>query len=585
MDHTQFFQNSILDFYFSIGRVSIRKTDIEHYRLLTVLMTKFDKIVFYVKNSIGEEMESPYIKYFDLLYKLILFSRDITNGLGERTLSHMMLFIWYKYFPVHAITILNIFPQWSHDKNSVGSWRDIPDFCVFVKHFAGESCPLIDICIGLMNHQLDLDSRIVDCSDLSLVSKWIPRETSKKVGWMYARFVIQWFQSMNGKDYFKANNNDPDWNQDKFQKKLDSCKRLYRHTVQKVCTKLDIIESKQCQRKWDLINPDNVSKTTLMRQQNAFLNIYCSGNTRLKSEFFNDRINCKNKFTIFYENRKKKSETNIENRDKLYKKGIYSKKHFGIHLGSIVKNVLETKSVNPNYYHIPLWRQVHTSIQKSMHRILPMIDLTAYKHSCFHDSIGISCMLAQTSSIDSRMIAYHNNTPSWIKLQDLDNELDNIQYARDLQSMFSRIVQLSIDNNDNNDNTEHNIIRAFEMICKGFIETNTPTIEVSKMICIVLSPFNGLQQLSQNHADITTLFHNAGYDCAPHIVYWNMAGKVTIDSGLWSIHSLKEMQNCTLLAGGSSTILRHISSFNTTDWTSINSYDFLEKLLEKYVSL
>jgi hypothetical protein len=61
-----------------------------------------------------------------------------------------------------------------------------------------------------------------------------------------------------------------------------------------------------------------------------------------------------------------------------------------------------------------------------------------------------------------------------------------------------------------------------------------------------------------------------------------MSGKVTMDSGLWSIHPL---ENCTLLAGGSSTILRHLSSLKGDDWTSLNSYQFLEKILEKYISL
>jgi len=573
MDHTQFFQNSILDFYFSIGRVSLRKTDVEQYRRLTVLMTKFDKIVFYLKNAIGDETDSPYIKYFDLLYKLILFSRDITNGLGERTLSHMMIFIWYKYFPVHSMTILNIFPQWSSHKNSIGSWRDIPEFCTFIKHFAGESCPLIDTCIALMNHQLDLDTR----GDSSLVSKWIPRESSKKFGWMYDRFVIQWFQSINGKNYFKRCKDEKD-----FAEKLKSCKRLYRHTVQRICKPLDVVETKQCQGKWSQLNPKNVSTTTLMRQKNAFLNVYSSGKSRPKSEHIDDRIYCKNNFTSFYENK------SVINKQHQFKEKAYSKKHFGIHLGTIVKDILETKVFDSNYYPVRLWKQV--SLASPSHQILPIIDLTAYQTPCFHDSVGIACMLAQTSFIESRIIAY-DSTPQWVKLSDLHSdsyytgdELDSLQYARSLQNRISHIVQLSTEKNGGNvhgtTNTERNMVRVFEMILKGFVETKIPPLQ--DMICIVLSPFDGLQRLSQEHKVITEMFHNAGYDTVPHIVYWNMSGKVTMDSGLWSIHPL---ENCTLLAGGSSTILRHLSSLKGDDWTLLNSYQFLEKILEKYISL
>ena len=91
-------KTKIIFFYFGLTR----KYKIEDLESLSEIL---DNILYLIKTSLCECDDTleinHYISYFILLYKLIVYTRDINEGKGERDLSYMMIEVWYKYFPIY----------------------------------------------------------------------------------------------------------------------------------------------------------------------------------------------------------------------------------------------------------------------------------------------------------------------------------------------------------------------------------------------------------------------------------------------------------------------------------------------------
>ena len=118
-----------------------------------------------VKSFYTNEMLSEHIQYMIYLYKMIGYTRDVYYGKGEQDLTYMMIYVWYQYFPLPALHMLNMLPHFldieSKENLPYGSWKDMGRFCKFVRHFSklGDKDPLIEHAIGLLNHQIDVDFR------------------------------------------------------------------------------------------------------------------------------------------------------------------------------------------------------------------------------------------------------------------------------------------------------------------------------------------------------------------------------------------------------------------------------------------
>ena len=81
--------------------------------------------------------------------------------------------------------------------------------------------------------------------------------------------------------------------------------------------------------------------------------------------------------------------------------------------------------------------------------------------------------------------------------------------------------------------------------------------------------------------EILPMFRDAGFPDPPHMVYWNMSG----GNDVWSVHnpstsaSETSGSSYTLLAGGSSTILRFLIHLQKAeDWKQLTSFDLLKFL-------
>jgi hypothetical protein len=93
------------------------------------------------------------------LYKMIGHTRDIVDGKGECTLTYMMIFTWYEFYPELAMFALKCLVDLG-DKSihQYGSWKDIKYFCQYCKNRGVfENHELIEYAIELTNAQLKSD--------------------------------------------------------------------------------------------------------------------------------------------------------------------------------------------------------------------------------------------------------------------------------------------------------------------------------------------------------------------------------------------------------------------------------------------
>jgi hypothetical protein len=155
--------------------------------------------------------------YESLLRRIVIHTRNIQNGKGERTVFYVCVFEWFSYNQDQAIDIIDYLVYKSayietsnveytkEERDEInrrtsefkhtpyGSWRDIRAIAEYVYQTENADHPLIQYCILLMNHQLTKDyfNFRIDSGIISNVVKWIPRERSKWK-WMFDALVEKW---------------------------------------------------------------------------------------------------------------------------------------------------------------------------------------------------------------------------------------------------------------------------------------------------------------------------------------------------------------------------------------------------------
>jgi hypothetical protein len=229
------------------------------------------------------------------LYKIIGKTRDINGGKGEYTLSYMMILVWHKHYPELALSALQFFVMDPYDIDSsldshepYGSWKDMKYLCKYILDSGGNmQHPLITSCIQGINYTLRLDDKAY-CAppdeeskkNLTLASKWIPREGSTKFGFLYDALATNYFPQ-----YMASVNYVSEANRALTRKKaLDKCRAHYRLLCSKLNRHLDTVQIKQTTKNWASINHAKTTSITLAKQRKALLNQKGSENP--------DRVQC-----------------------------------------------------------------------------------------------------------------------------------------------------------------------------------------------------------------------------------------------------------------------------------------------------
>ena len=152
----------------------------------------------YVK---GDEVT---IAYLTIMYRMIVYTRDIIDGKGEYTLTYMMIYIWHDYYPELAQFALKcLFYLEKNDSHPYGSWKDIKKFCQYCfnkdtphQMYNNNHHPLVYDAIQLLNDQIRKDKENMDnqLTTISLAAKWAPREKSS-YSWLFKLLAHNYFSN------------------------------------------------------------------------------------------------------------------------------------------------------------------------------------------------------------------------------------------------------------------------------------------------------------------------------------------------------------------------------------------------------
>ena len=396
-------QEKIVQFHSQIVRTDIINIQKLSIKLTEILQTIIDS---YNEHIINKEY---YIELLTIMYKMIGSTRDIIIGKGEYTLSYMMIYTWYGFFPELAKYALLLFVKPSSNTiHPYGSWKDIKYFCQYCKIQNNNHLhPLIHYAIQITNEQLSEDLNNKSFCNIqisySLVSKWIPREKSK-FGWLFkelaTNFFDYYFTNIPVNSYIKA-----------------SLKAFtnYRKIISYLNNEIKTIQVNQCKNQWSKINPINVTSNTFQKQKYALLN-----NNLIQDSNSNtlDRIICAEKFKIYLQ----------DNSDSIPSKVILLN-DFTKNALDIIKNKKENYLISNQQMIINSQWKNYTKNINTFHNIIPIID-TSFSFSMNNDSlyaaISLGILISEKTTFSKRILTL-DAIPSWINLESCTNYIEMVE--------------------------------------------------------------------------------------------------------------------------------------------------------------
>jgi len=514
---------------------------------LVTLENQLNDLLFSLKGYLFiveyQEEKNKYLNLLSYLFKLIAYTRDIYDGKGERDLTYTMITVWYKHFPKLAMYIFEqICSSYSTNTNTTfGSWKDAKYLCQYIKKNTKllseekqEKC--IQDIIQIMNNQLHID--FIHQNNLSLISKWIPREKSK-FGWLYESLAKNWNE--------KFEKPDPNPNTSPYQ----SYKK-YRKIVSSLNQKLNTTQIKQCERKSNEIDYYHVSLITKHKNEYYFLQNPTNTKTQNKTQNPKPILN----YDI--------GELCREH---------YPEKSANILLwGKIRENILSTKSNQKKYF-------------------LPILDMTSKN---VEDGIAISILLSEISEITNRILTYDQKQAIWISLE---NTLSLYEKKRQIKNhtIMSELPVTDKPRNTVPDNKKQKYsIIAIEYIINSIIETKLPLEQIEDMYLVFISDFQRLEEETKeldHHSLIQKTFRENGIAKIPKIIYWNISTEI-----VRILPCSPTTPNVYFLAGTASSNFHHLFEFSnhgqnnpesesestTIPINPINPFSYYKKVLNQH---
>jgi hypothetical protein len=407
----------------------------------------------------------------------------------------MMIYVWYDFFPelaFHALASLN---DDTNNTHPYGSWKDIKYFCNYYKDKTGnEEHFLIKECIKLINYQLLIDY-YSENKNISLLAKWIPREKSKKFGWLFSYLAYDFFNHyiQTAKSLYSIIN---------AKKK---CKADYRKIISYLNKKLETLEIKLCEKKWSTIQFEKVSSIALNKQKKAFLN--------KKNEPTEDRKICEVNFQNFILNSKNNiSKINVNQ----IGMNDFTKSAFSI-LNELKKNngiyseklELEKELLNMQ------WKE-HSFQTNSLGNIIPIIDLSSSMvGEPMNTGIALGIRVAEKSTLGKRVIIL-SNTPKWLNLEDKTTFLECVD----------EVMKNEIEINSN-------LYAVFDLLLETIVEVKMSLENICNLSIVIFSDMqidsvNSIyktsiyEKISEKYKNIGLLLYKIPLK-VPTILFWNLS--------------------------------------------------------------
>ena len=490
-----------------------------------------------------------------IMFKLLAQTRDIICGKGEYALFYVMLLEWAKidfgFFEYVIETLVYDVEGEGGDKNSrqhpLGSWKDMKYFLTYVKgqmlngSMENETenkknsdlyTRFVDKVVHLINQQLRIDAQELqnNGSRFSLVARWIPREKSKKFGWLYYYLAMSYSQHQIPHDTTHPS----------YERAVNRAFMVYRKIISALNKKLDTTQVKQCDGKWAEINFDNVTSITMHKQTNSFLNLKKNGKTT-RCENDEDRDDCKNNYEEYLRNV-------VDGKSKIKGKRV-----------SIIDFV--KSAVHCITKCLPCESPVITTLNEqwksnstqngNLGNFIAMADVSGsmMEDNCnpLHSAIGLSIRVAEKSILGQRVMTF-SERPTWVQL----GVQDSVTFVKQVSKLRTSSWGMTT-----------NFYLALDLIREGIEDNKLPREVAENLVLVVFSDMQ-MSNASASMCDLSareTLFENMkqmfakmgerlyGEPCkAPHIVFWNLR-KTT------GFPSLSTDQNVSMLSGFSPALL------------------------------
>ena len=474
-------------------------------------------------------------KHLTVLYKLNGQTRDIVEGKGEYYLSYMMIYVWYKFFPELAKFALKCFVD-IPSSHQYGSWKDMKYFCKYCKEKDGITHPLIDYSVKLLNARLKLDSLVTVDTELSLVSKWIPREKTE----------FAWLFELLSRDYF------PEYlvsvtttNNNKEVQAILKCKMNYRKLVSGLNKRIDTVQIKQCGLDWTSIDFNKVTSVSLSKQKKAFLNIKKNGEVRFPMS--EDRNSCAKHFS----DRIKKAASN----EGLEMKGArVSMESFTT---QAINLILSPSSIEVDLLNSQ-WRN-NSAQTGALGKMIAMVDVSgSMKGDPMNVAIALGIRIAEKSILGKRMLTFHS-VPTWVNLDPYPTFVSQVE----------TVVKAPWGMNTN-------FQAALDLILSACVSKSLTPIEVEDMVLVILSD---MQMDAGDSCDKMALYDTMkakygvhGYK-PPHILFWNLRST----SGF---PTLSSQPNTSMMSGFSPALLNLFCEEGMSGLSSCTPWSLLVKSLE-----
>lgn len=509
--------------------------------------------------------ENEFINEFCIAYKIAGFTRDILKGKGEQKLTFMLIWCQWNYYPSLALhtarTLCHLEDVNGVEIHPYGSWKDVKYLCHYIRERTGdENHPIIEFMIELGIKQLNKDiQNYKNTQPISLVSRWLPREKSKKFGWVFKKLARklypQFINTSTSSNRLSA---------------IRKCKTKTRKLLSKLNKYIDTTQIKQCGKDWGNIKFNNVTSSTMRKQKHSFMNVKKAGKTLVTRTDDKDRIECSSNF-----------KQHIE----LAKNGSTEHKVHGkrCNVYELVKDAIEQKHINDETIIDTINQQWISNSENNngLRNIVAMADTSGSMTSdnCIplYNSIGLSIRVSEKchEAFKDRVLIF-DSTPVWCNLSGCRNFVEKVLK---LERSYAGL------------NT--NFYKALNMILDSIVQNNIPPSDVENL---VLAIFSDMQIDVANKSDMDfnvlyenmqKMFHDAGmnsiyntpYNC-PHILFWNLAKT----SG-FPTFSLQ--QNVTMLSGYNATLLNVLCEKGIEELKKVTPFSMLENMLndKRYDSL
>lgn len=467
-----------------------------------------------------------------ILCKIILNTRDIKNGKGEYNLSLILLKELYFLKKELAIQLLKKIVGFL-EKDGYGSWKDVKYFLKLFKEDPTKKEELLEI-YQMMIEQLKKDEMemLKNSKDVSLLAKWVPRETSKKFGYIHEILAKEMFP------YFGGNG----WS----NKALNKANMKLRKRLSSLNKYLDTTQIKQCKQDWKNIIFDNVTSITMMKQKKAFLKTHN-----------HDREECSKNLQDYL--------VKVMHGKKTVKGGQNSMVDF-------VKQGIYCNDENEMIIINEAWKDKISKLN-NLENVIAMVDTSGSMEDekCvpLYTAVGLGCCVAEKSKLGKRVITFSNN-PSWINLENCNN--------------FCEMVKTIKCDENWGFNTDY--YKALEMILEGIEKTNMKEEEVNKLVLIIFSDMQFdkscndkyddviLKNIEKKFSEVGMKICNKPYK-VPHIVFWNLKSTN-------GFPEKSNSKNITMISGYSPYLVNSLLEEGIEAIEKRSSWDFLMIQLKKY---